>query len=192
MRALLSVYDKSGIVDLGRGLHDLGWELVSSSNTARALREAGLPVTEVADVTGSGRDARPPGGDVAPEHPRRAARRPRQPRARRGPRAARHHADRPRRVEPLPVRRASRRRDDRHRRPGDGPRRGEEPRARRRRGRSRPITTRCSTSCVAKVRSRWRRGARSRARRSRTRPRTTRPSPRGSATATMCFRRRCR
>ena len=52
MRALLSVYDKTGIVDLGRGLHDLGWELVSSSNTARALREAGLPVTEVADVTG--------------------------------------------------------------------------------------------------------------------------------------------
>ena len=52
MRALLSVYDKAGVVDLGRGLHDLGWELVSSSNTARALREAGLPVTEVADVTG--------------------------------------------------------------------------------------------------------------------------------------------
>ncbi len=52
MRALLSVYDKAGIVDLGRGLHDLGWELVSSSNTARALREAGLPVTEVAEVTG--------------------------------------------------------------------------------------------------------------------------------------------
>jgi phosphoribosylaminoimidazolecarboxamide formyltransferase / IMP cyclohydrolase len=52
VRALLSVYDKSGIVDLGRGLHELGWELVSSSNTARALREAGLPVTEVADVTG--------------------------------------------------------------------------------------------------------------------------------------------
>ena len=37
MRALLSVYDKAGIVELGRGLHDLGWELVSSSNTARAL-----------------------------------------------------------------------------------------------------------------------------------------------------------
>jgi phosphoribosylaminoimidazolecarboxamide formyltransferase/IMP cyclohydrolase len=52
VRALLSVYDKSGIVDLGTGLHDLGWELVSSSNTARALREARLPVTEVADVTG--------------------------------------------------------------------------------------------------------------------------------------------
>jgi phosphoribosylaminoimidazolecarboxamide formyltransferase/IMP cyclohydrolase len=52
VRALLSVYDKAGIVDLGRGLHALGWELVSSSNTARALREAGLPVTEVADVTG--------------------------------------------------------------------------------------------------------------------------------------------
>jgi phosphoribosylaminoimidazolecarboxamide formyltransferase/IMP cyclohydrolase len=53
MRALLSVYDKTGIVDLARGLHDLGWELVSSGGTARALAEAGLPVTPVDQVTGT-------------------------------------------------------------------------------------------------------------------------------------------
>ena len=51
--ALLSVYDKAGIVDLGRGLHELGWRLVSSGGTARALADAGLPVTDVAELTGS-------------------------------------------------------------------------------------------------------------------------------------------
>jgi phosphoribosylaminoimidazolecarboxamide formyltransferase/IMP cyclohydrolase len=50
--ALLSVYDKGGIVDLARGLHDLGWRLVSSGGTARALADAGLPVIDVADLTG--------------------------------------------------------------------------------------------------------------------------------------------
>jgi phosphoribosylaminoimidazolecarboxamide formyltransferase/IMP cyclohydrolase len=53
MRALLSVYDKTGLAELGRGLVDLGWELVSSGGTARALAEAGVPVTEVAEVTGA-------------------------------------------------------------------------------------------------------------------------------------------
>lgn len=53
MRALLSVYDKSGIVELGRGLHELGWELVSSGGTARALTDAGLPVITVEAVTAS-------------------------------------------------------------------------------------------------------------------------------------------
>ena len=52
MRALLSVYDKSGVVDLARGLHELGWDLVSSGGTARAVAEAGVPVTDVADLTG--------------------------------------------------------------------------------------------------------------------------------------------
>ncbi len=52
MRALLSVYDKSGIVDLARGLADLGCELVSSGGTATALRDAGLEVADTADVTG--------------------------------------------------------------------------------------------------------------------------------------------
>ena len=52
-RALLSVSDKTGIVDLGRGLVALGFELVSTGGTARTLRDAGLPVTDVAAVTGS-------------------------------------------------------------------------------------------------------------------------------------------
>ncbi|MCA9984122.1 MAG: bifunctional phosphoribosylaminoimidazolecarboxamide formyltransferase/IMP cyclohydrolase [Anaerolineales bacterium] len=47
------MYDKRGLVDLARGLVDLGWELVASGGSARAVREAGLPVTEVADVTGA-------------------------------------------------------------------------------------------------------------------------------------------
>jgi phosphoribosylaminoimidazolecarboxamide formyltransferase/IMP cyclohydrolase len=51
-RALLSVSDKSGLAALGRGLVARGWELVSTGGTARTLREAGLPVTDVAAVTG--------------------------------------------------------------------------------------------------------------------------------------------
>jgi phosphoribosylaminoimidazolecarboxamide formyltransferase/IMP cyclohydrolase len=51
-RALLSVSDKTGIVDLGRGLHARGYELVSTGGTARALSDAGLPVTGVSDLTG--------------------------------------------------------------------------------------------------------------------------------------------
>jgi len=51
-RALLSVSDKRGILDLGRGLVSRGFELVSTGGTARALAEAGLPVTSVSDVTG--------------------------------------------------------------------------------------------------------------------------------------------
>ncbi len=51
-RALLSVSDKTGLVDLGRGLVGLGFELVSTGGTARALRDAGLPVTDVAAITG--------------------------------------------------------------------------------------------------------------------------------------------
>ena len=53
MRALLSVYDKTGIVDLARGLADLGWELVSSGGTSAALQAAGLDVITVESVTGS-------------------------------------------------------------------------------------------------------------------------------------------
>lgn len=51
-RALLSVSDKTGIVDLGRGLAARGFELVSTGGTARALSEAGLSVTGVSDLTG--------------------------------------------------------------------------------------------------------------------------------------------
>ena len=52
-RALLSVSDKAGLADLGRGLVANGFELVSTGGTARTLRDAGLPVTDVAAVTGS-------------------------------------------------------------------------------------------------------------------------------------------
>ena len=52
MRALLSVYDKTGVVELARALHDLSCDLVSSGGTARAIADAGLPVTDTADLTG--------------------------------------------------------------------------------------------------------------------------------------------
>src|SRR5688572_5556940 len=51
-RALISVSDKSGVVDLGTRLAALGWELVSTGGTARALREAGLAPRDIADITG--------------------------------------------------------------------------------------------------------------------------------------------
>jgi phosphoribosylaminoimidazolecarboxamide formyltransferase/IMP cyclohydrolase len=52
VRALLSVYDKTGIVELAQALHDLDVQLVSSGGTARVIAEAGIPVTDVADLTG--------------------------------------------------------------------------------------------------------------------------------------------
>lgn len=52
MRALLSVYDKSGIVEFARALHELGIDLVSSGGTAAAVAAAGIPVVDVADFTG--------------------------------------------------------------------------------------------------------------------------------------------
>ena len=52
MRALISVSDKTGIVDLARSLHSLGVTLLSTGGTAKLLADQGLPVTEVAEVTG--------------------------------------------------------------------------------------------------------------------------------------------
>src|SRR3712207_5013899 len=51
-RALLSVYDKPGIAALGRGVVDLGFEVVSTGGTLSALEAAGVAVTAVSDVTG--------------------------------------------------------------------------------------------------------------------------------------------
>ena len=51
-RALLSVSDKTGVVDLARALAALGVDLLSTGGTAKALREAGIAVTDVSDVTG--------------------------------------------------------------------------------------------------------------------------------------------
>ncbi len=50
--ALLSVYDKSGVVELATALHGLGWTLVSSGGTAATIAASGVPVTDVADLTG--------------------------------------------------------------------------------------------------------------------------------------------
>jgi len=52
-RALLAVFDKSGVVELASALVEQGVTLVSSGGTAKTLREAGIPVTPVEEVTGS-------------------------------------------------------------------------------------------------------------------------------------------
>ena len=52
MNALISVSDKAGVVELARALHELGIGLMSTGGTAKLLADSGLPVTEVATVTG--------------------------------------------------------------------------------------------------------------------------------------------
>src|SRR5512144_2677539 len=52
-QAILSVHDKTGVVDFAKGLAALKWTLLASGGTARLLRESGLTVTEVADYTKS-------------------------------------------------------------------------------------------------------------------------------------------
>ncbi|HNT37275.1 MAG TPA: hypothetical protein PKH07_19945, partial [bacterium] len=49
-RALISVYDKTGVVEFATGLHKLGWEILSTGGTSKALKEAGIPVLSVSDV----------------------------------------------------------------------------------------------------------------------------------------------
>jgi len=66
-RALLSVSDKTGLVEFGRGLAELGVELVASGGTADALRDAGLDVVQVATLTGSPEML---GGRVKTLHPK--------------------------------------------------------------------------------------------------------------------------
>ena len=51
-RALISVYGKTGLVDLARGLHDAGVDIVSTGSTAKTIAASGIPVTPVEDVTG--------------------------------------------------------------------------------------------------------------------------------------------
>ncbi len=53
MRALLSVYNKTGIVELARDLHEGGYELISTGGTLKAIADAGLPVRQVSEITGS-------------------------------------------------------------------------------------------------------------------------------------------
>jgi phosphoribosylaminoimidazolecarboxamide formyltransferase/IMP cyclohydrolase len=136
-RALLSVSDKSGLAEFGAGLVRLGFELVSTGGTAKALRAAGLPVTDVAAVTGFPEML---DGRVKTLHPRIHAGLLADRRLSVAPRAAGrglHPAVRARRRQPLSVRRRGREagnlvrragRGDRHRRAVDGPGGGEEPR----------------------------------------------------------------
>ena len=67
MRALLSVYDKTGLPALAQGLVGLGWQLVSSGGTSRALAEAGIPHAEVEELTGAPEML---GGRVKTLHPK--------------------------------------------------------------------------------------------------------------------------
>src|SRR6478609_6602355 len=66
-RALISVSDKTGLADFGRGLAALGVEILSTGGTAAALREAGVEVTDVSDFTGQEEIL---GGRVKTLHPR--------------------------------------------------------------------------------------------------------------------------
>lgn len=50
--ALLSVYNKEGIIDFAEGLHDLGWSIYASGGTAKQVELAGVPVTNVAELVG--------------------------------------------------------------------------------------------------------------------------------------------
>jgi phosphoribosylaminoimidazolecarboxamide formyltransferase/IMP cyclohydrolase len=67
MRALLAPYDKTGLLDLARGLAALGRELIATGGTQKALREAGIAVASVAEVTGSPEIL---GGRVKTLHPK--------------------------------------------------------------------------------------------------------------------------
>src|SRR5215471_16934986 len=51
-RVLISVTDKTGIVDFARGLNAAGAEIISTGGTARMIRENGVPVRDVSEVTG--------------------------------------------------------------------------------------------------------------------------------------------
>lgn len=51
-RALVSVSDKTGVVDFARKLHEAGIEIISTGGTMKAIQDAGIPVTYVSDVTG--------------------------------------------------------------------------------------------------------------------------------------------
>src|SRR5688500_15389092 len=66
-RALISVSDKTGVVDFARGLRENGIELLSTGGTAAAIREAGIEVTDVAEFTGAPEIL---GGRVKTLHPR--------------------------------------------------------------------------------------------------------------------------
>ena len=52
MRALISVSDKTGVVDFAKGLREAGWEVIATGGTMKLLRESGVEVLNISDVTG--------------------------------------------------------------------------------------------------------------------------------------------
>ena len=191
-RALLAVYDKTGVVEVARALVELGATLVSSGGTAQVLIDAGIPVTPVEEVTGVPEML---GGRVKTLHPRihgGHARRPAQARAR-GRSSPSTASSRSTwwSCNLYPFRETVAGgasfddviETDRHRRACDGARRGEELRVgggrdrsgRIRRGRRRAATARAGSPAGP--------GERSPRPRSRTRRPTTPPSPPGSPIA---------
>ena len=52
MRALISVSDKTGVVDFARALQQLGWEIIATGGTMKLLREEGLKVINISEITG--------------------------------------------------------------------------------------------------------------------------------------------
>ena len=52
-QAILSVHDKTGLIDFASRLSRLGWSFLASGGTARTLLDAGIPVREIADYTGA-------------------------------------------------------------------------------------------------------------------------------------------
>lgn len=52
MRALISVSDKRGVVEFARGLRELGWEVIATGGTMKLLRDGGVEVLNISEVTG--------------------------------------------------------------------------------------------------------------------------------------------
>jgi len=73
-RALISVSNKDGIVDLARDLSDMGVELISTGGTASLLEKSGLRTVNISDVTGFPEMLDGRVKTLHPEHPRRIAR----------------------------------------------------------------------------------------------------------------------
>ena len=103
-RALISVSDKTGVVEMAKGLKRLGAEILSTGGTAKALREAGVKVTDVAAYTGSPEILDGRVKDAASEDSWRPARATFGAGSCRSDETARHWPDRRGRGQPLSVR----------------------------------------------------------------------------------------
>ncbi len=190
-RALVSVSDKKDLEPFVRGLVELGVEVISTGGTARHLREAGLPITGISEVTGFPEIMDGRVKTLHPGHPRRHPGRPGSAQSPEGHRRTGHQAHRPGGGQPLSLRgdrrpargeRSRRHREHRHRRTLHGARRGQELRRGGDRHRSRRLRRTCWRSSRRTGAScRGRRGAGWPPRPSITPPTTTRPSPPGSA-----------